>query len=102
MDNTPCLERKVKFMEKKTTNNNHIKHFFNEFHKIKIKNKEKIENDKFIKWINSYTYDNEFKVKDIIEKMYINVSNLLISNGFTIIDTNELKNDIANFIYNRS
>ena len=57
---------------------------------------------KFEKWLKSKTYNDEQNVMHIIQDITNAVMELVKKNNFKIIDENELRNDIANFIYNRS
>tara|TARA_B110001454_G_scaffold176675_1_gene168887 strand:- start:1098 stop:1511 length:414 start_codon:yes stop_codon:yes gene_type:complete len=64
----------------------------------KYKNKKK--HDKFQKWLKKYS--NNIQIKNIINQMICDVKSLIKKKEFIITDENELKNNIATFIYSIS
>ena len=55
----------------------------------------------FQDWLEQTTFD-DFRVRDILMQMVLDVKREIKLAGFEINDENELKNNIATFIYNNS
>ena len=76
MNNIPKKDGKIVLIKKETSKDKYIEKFFKDFSEIKEKSEKKNENKKFHKWLNSYTYNEEYKVKS---RSYRSRSGLLSS-----------------------
>ena len=63
-----------------------------------LKNRKKQE--KFQKWLREFS--NNMQIKNIIERLICDVKSHIKNKEFSITDENELKNNIATFIYSIS
>ena len=63
-----------------------------------LKNRKKQE--KFQKWLREFS--NNIQIKNIIDQLICDVKSLIKNKEFSITDENELKNNIATFIYSIS
>ena len=65
------------------------------------KSRERQRKEDFKKWLNIYTFD-DIKIKNILTNMLTEIKYEITARGFTIKDENQLKNNIATFIYKNS
>lgn len=69
-----------------------------------LKNLENLKNrkkqEKFHKWLREFS--NNMQIKNIIDQLICDVKSLIKNKEFSITDENELKNNIATFIYSIS
>ena len=70
---------------------------FKALHKLKQKQKK----ESFQDWLEKRTFE-DIRIRDILTQMVLDVKNEIQMRGFTIKDENQLKNNIATFIYNNS
>ena len=69
--------------------------------KALYKNRRRQRKRDFQDWLEQTTFD-DFRVRDILMQMVLDVKREIKLAGFEINDENELKNNIATFIYNNS
>ena len=65
------------------------------------KNRQRQRKKDFQNWLEKTTFD-DFRIRDILMQMVLDVKKEIKLAGFEINDENQLKNNIATFIYNNS
>ena len=85
--------------EKKEQDENYK--FEKKLFKALYKNRRRQRKRDFQDWLEQTTFD-DFCVRDILMQMVLDVKREIKLAGFEINDENELKNNIATFIYNNS
>ena len=68
--------------------------------------RDKRKKERFENWLNTnidkLDNSNSKKVKDVLHYMMNNIKDLVEANSYIITDENQLKNEVATFIYNNS
>ena len=91
-DNNTVSEKKEQYENYK---------FEKKLFKALYKNRRLKRKRDFQDWLEQTTFD-DFRIRDILMQMVLDVKREIKLAGFEINDENELKNNIATFIYNNS
>ena len=94
----PNSNRKLKFM-KATPYHPPDKYLIELLNRLK-ESRQKQEDAKFQKWLNTHAAD--YKIRFILTKLLEDINKKVKDNGYVITDENQLKNEIATFIYRQS
>lgn len=87
----------IKNENKKEYQYSREKKLFKKLHEIKEQQKK----EDFQNWLEKKTFE-DIRIRNIIKQIVFDVKYEIKMRGFTIKDENQLKNNIATFIYNNS
>jgi hypothetical protein len=94
----PNSNRKLKFM-KTTSNHPPDKYLIELLNRLKESRQEQ-KKEKFDRWLNKRA--NGYKIKFILTELLEDIHKKIKNNGYAITDENQLKNEMATFIYQQS